>query len=483
MAMHATTGLADDARNVELVRARAAAEAANEAKSRYLVAVGHEMRSPLNAIYGYAQLLERGDSVSSAEAGTVIRRSTEHLTNLVEGLLEISRIESGIIKLQSDVIDVHALLQQIVEMFRVQAVAKGLTLDLRMSDRLPSRVKTDEKRLRQILINLVSNAIKYTRVGGVRVTVEYRGQVAVIEVSDTGIGIAPDDLERVFEPFERGTSPEVQAQSGIGLGLAITRVLTRIMGGDLDATSTPGAGSSFRLKLMLAATLAPVDNVPVRDRIVGYLGARRTVLVIDDDPAHSAVLQTLLRPLGFAVFCAGSGLDGIALAAQCAPDIALLDIEMPGLNGWETADRLRAAQGKTFEDDRFKIVMVSANADELRAAQSRDGAHDAFVTKPFDFDTLLAVVGGQLALRWQTATPAMPVAQQLSAPLAAEAMPFVEQLRQLASIGHIMGIESTLDDLEQVVPATSAYVAELRAIAQSYDMVALMNKLSDADRR
>ena len=382
----------------ELRRAKEAAEAANEAKTRYLVALSHEIRSPLNVIYGYAQLLERDDTISGAEAGTIIRRSAEHVTNLVEGLLEISRIESGVLKIRSDIVDLRGLLEHVVDMFRMQAAAKGLTLELVLHDRLPAHVKADEKRLRQILINLVSNAVKYTQDGGVVLAVRYRSEVADIETRDTGIGIAPNDLDRIFEPFERGSTPEAQLQPGIGLGLAITRVLARILGGDIAVTSKLGVGSKFRLRLMLPALATPVGGATQGGRIIGYAGPRRTVLVIDDDPAHRAILQSLLRPLGFVVHAAGGGAEGIALAARQPADIVLLDIQMPATGGWDVAARLRASHGEAL-----RIVMVSANAHEFRAGGDDRSSHDGFMTKPFELDAMVALIGTMLDLRWEEA--------------------------------------------------------------------------------
>jgi DNA-binding response OmpR family regulator/DNA-binding CsgD family transcriptional regulator len=407
----------------DLRRAKAVAEAANEAKSRYLLAVSHEVRSPLNAIYGYAQLLERGDDVSPEDAGAVIRRSAEHLMNLVDGLLEISRIESGVLKICSDVIDIHALFEQVIDVFRVQAHAKRLYLRLNLHPRLPKFVRTDEKRLRQILINLVSNAIKYTLDGGVEVTVGYRNHVADVNVSDTGIGIPSCEIERIFEAFERGSSHDVQVQPGIGLGLAITRVLARAMGGDLVATSTIGIGSSLRLRLMLAPAQPALDVVPAEmGRIIGYHGTRRTVLVIDDDPAQSAMLKSVLRPLGFVVYAALCGAEGIALATRCTPDLVLLDIQMPGMSGWETKEELHSAQ----RDD-MKIVMVSANVEELRSAVS-DGANESpSIAKPFDLATLLTVIGNQLQLTWEKAgTRAGTDEAFVSGPWSDQARAFVE---------------------------------------------------------
>jgi signal transduction histidine kinase len=205
-----------------LARAKDAAEAANEAKTRFLASVSHEIRSPLNAIYGYAQLLERGEGRDAVKAGKVIRRSAEHLSNLVEGLLDIAQVESGSLKLARDTIRLPAFLEQLIDMFAPQAAMKGLALRLEVPPTLPEFVRTDPKRLRQVLINLLSNAIKFTDHGEVTLKVHYRNELATFEVTDSGIGIAPADIARILLPFERagGVSAE---RAGIGLGLAITR--------------------------------------------------------------------------------------------------------------------------------------------------------------------------------------------------------------------------------------------------------------------
>ncbi|MCP8890302.1 ATP-binding protein [Sphingomonas faeni] len=460
----------------ELQRAKVSAEAANEAKTRYLVAVSHEIRSPLNVIYGYAQLLERDDTLSGAEVGTIIRRSAEHVTNLVEGLLEISRIESGVLTIRSDLIDIRGLLDHIVDMFRMQAAAKGLTLTLDVEDRLPAQVKADEKRLRQILINLVSNAIKYTQSGSVAVKVRYRSQVADIEVRDTGIGIAAGDLDRVFEPFERGNSAEAQSQPGIGLGLAITRVLASVLGGDIAVESTPGVGSSFRFRIMLPAPMV-APRAPVQGaRITGYAGPPRTVLVIDDDPAQRAILQALLAALGFVVHTAADGTEGLLLAERTPADIVLLDIQMPGISGWDVAARLRATHGAAL-----RIVMVSADVHELHIGGESRSNHNAFVTKPVELDALISLIGTQLDLRWdEAAMPDLPETPAALPPLPAAALPFLDRLRDLARIGHVRGLESALDMFEQAIPTAAPLVAVLRRQLIDLDLAAFQKTLDDA---
>ncbi|MGK6355426.1 hybrid sensor histidine kinase/response regulator [Sphingomonas sp. DT-207] len=462
----------------ELARAKEAAEAANAAKTRYLVAVSHEIRSPLNAIYGYAQLLEREDPIPPVEAGSVIRRSAEHLTNLVEGLLDISRIESGVLKLRQDIVRLPALLDQVVDMFRMQAAAKGLSLEYKIEGRLPPFVRTDEKRLRQVLINLLSNAIKYTDKGGATLTIRYRSQMAQIDVTDTGIGIAPEDLERIFEPFERCILPDSAMQPGIGLGLAITRVLARILGGEVTVSSEVGRGSSFRLQMLLPEPMAAPTGTPAHDRVTGYNGDRKTILIIDDDPSQLIVVQRLLRPLDFVVFAATSGAEGFALAESCAPDLVLLDIQMPGCSGWEVAAQLRTRFGPLL-----RIVMVSANAHEYRAGGDGQSHHGAFLSKPVDLDALLDTIGRQLGINWIASGDGEASRQASQSPgsLPPEAEPYLMSLRHHVKTGHVRGIEKLLAELEAEVPDSAGAVAEMRRHLDDFDLRGLARRLGNGD--
>jgi len=462
----------------ELEQAKQVAEAANAAKTRYLVAVSHEIRSPLNAIYGYAQLLERADAIAPVEAGGVIRRSAEHLTNLVEGLLDISRIESGVLELRRDIVRLPALLDQVVEMFQMQAAAKNLTLEYIVDGRLPRFVRADEKRLRQILINLLSNAIKYTQVGGAMMTVRYRSQTATIEITDTGMGIAPEDLELIFEPFERGSSPDAAMQPGIGLGLAITRVLARILGGEITVSSVPGKGSSFRLHMLLPEPMEAPAGAPTHDRVVGYDGERKKILIIDDNRSQLIVVQRLLGPLGFDVAVASDGSEGLALAARVLPDLVLLDIQMPECNGWDVAHQLRAIHGKAV-----KIVMVSANAHEYRVGGDGASDHDAFLSKPVDLDALLDAIGRQLSLRWIAGPDELvsPVMTATPARLPAAAEPYLADMRHYVKVGHVRAIATLLNDLETNVPGSAGAVADMRRLLEEFDLRALARRIDDGE--
>jgi signal transduction histidine kinase/CheY-like chemotaxis protein len=460
----------------ELRRAREAAEGANEAKTRFLSSISHEIRSPLNAIYGYAQLLERGagspqaGAADSLKAAKVIRRSSEHLSNLIEGLLDIAQVESGSLKLTREAIRLPAFLAQIIEMLELQASAKGLALTLDCPPGLPEFVRTDPKRLRQILINLITNAIKFTDEGAVTLKVHYRNEIARFEVIDTGIGIAPDDLERIFAPFERGAGAALE-RSGVGLGLAITQALVQIMGGDIQVESQPGKGTRFMVRLMLSKPLAPPTEAPASRSLTNYLGHRRTVLVIDDDAAHRDMLKGHLEPQGLRVLTAAHGKQGIALASEAQPDLVLLDVMLGHENGWRLAETLRERHGPGL-----RIVMLSGEVPQPDAMPAHGPANDLFVTKPFAVDPLLDLLAAQLALEWPAAPTragAGAAAPPLPAALAATAARHLGRIEELVRIGHVRAIESEIDAIAQLGPDAQNLVTEMRSHLDSFDLAAL----------
>ncbi len=296
-----------------------------------------DIRTPLNSISGYAQLMERNAGAPRENAVRVIRRSAEHLSNLIDGLLDISRIENGLLRLNRDKVQLVDFLDQLVDMFRLQAAAKGINFQYQRPPHLPQYVHTDQKRLRQILINLLSNAIKYTEAGHASLIVRYRSEVAEFEVSDTGIGIHQADLERIFEPFERGRDPAVRALPGTGLGLTISKLLAQIMGGELLVRSTPGEGSTLTFRLLLSEASHDASQADQPRLVRGYIGPRRTILLADDDPAHLELIRDLLAALGFTVLLAHNGRSCLEMSALHRPDLVLLDISLPDMTGWEVA--------------------------------------------------------------------------------------------------------------------------------------------------
>ncbi|MGH8446737.1 MAG: ATP-binding protein [Solimonas sp.] len=458
-----------------LQQAKETAEAANEAKSRFVVGISHEIRSPLNSIYGYAQLLERESGAPPQGAVRIIRRSAEHLSNLVDGLLDISKIESGHLRLSRDRIRLPEFLEQIVDMFRPQALAKDIDFRWERPARLPAFVHTDQKRLRQLLINLLSNAIKFTERGHVAFTLRYRSQVAEFEITDTGIGIRAEDLDAIFQPFERGGMPAARAAPGAGLGLAITRVLVQIMGGEITVRSEPGAGSTFTVRLLLSDAQGTAEEPVERRRVVGYAGRRQRVLIVDDDPTHLDLLLQPLRRLGFEVHAARDGESGLELASRLAPDLVTLDIALPGIDGWEVARRLRSGGATT------RIVMVSANAHDYRAGGDGDAPHDAFLMKPWDFDFLLERLGEVLHLDWLYADDAQAGDEPRppSAAMPATFLRHVDELRRLGRMGHVRAIEARLREIAQGERAHAAYVARLQRLIANFDLKAYMTLLDE----
>jgi len=470
--------------DAELQRAKEKAEAANQAKSRYVVGLSHELRTPLNAVMGYAQILERDAGLPENRKGSVqvIRRSAEHLSGLIDGLLDISKIEAGRLHVYSNEINIQDFLDQIVDMFRLQAEAKGLEFRHTRAKALPHHVRTDEKRLRQILVNLLSNAIKFTSAGFVSFEVAYRMQVATFTVADSGSGIAPGDLEHIFEPFVRGEAERNRFTPGLGLGLTITKLLTETLGGEISVTSTLGAGTRFQARLMLAKVERPAKPGANTRLILGYEGPRRAIMVVDDNADHRELMREMLTPLGFAVLTAESGpgclaqLDatapslpspqggggaGPAAAAQVQqPDLYFIDIRMPGMSGWELVAVLRE-RGVSAP-----IIMLSANIGDGAGPASSDTGHTDTLAKPFDLAQLLDRLGSHLELEWRHAEPAPG-----RGPPGKLRSPGPEHLRDLASlgqIGHVRGIDAKLGELA-ADPANLPLVEALRARMDAFD--------------
>jgi len=453
-----------------LQKAKEVAEAANVAKTRYIAGISHEIRSPLNSIYGYAQLLERGTAAPSDNAVRVIRRSAEHLADLIDGILDISKIENGILRLDRDKVPLVEFLDQIVDMFRLQAAAKGIEFRYQRPPNLPGHVHVDQKRLRQILINLLSNAIKYTERGSASLVVRYRSQVAEFEVSDTGVGIPANELDRVFEPFERGQGPNVRAIPGTGLGLTITKLLTQIMGGEINATSTEGVGTTFLVRLLLseAASTPAAENVRA---IAGYDGPRRRLLLIDDDASHIDIVSRLLSPLGFELHAANDGPSGLELARECRPEVALVDVSMPGMTGWQVAAELRRMAGL----ESLKIVIVSANAHEFSPGGA-GAVNDAFLIKPIDMQRLLECLAAQLNLQWNFAGMPETPASGAEASLPAHSQHHVDDLYQLGLIGHVRGIQAKLREMEND-PSNKPFAHRMRGLVANFDLKRYMTVL------
>jgi len=461
--------------DADLQRAKEVAEAANRAKTRYIVGLSHEIRTPLNSIFGYAQLLERDNAGTPDTAVRVIRRSAEHLSNLIDGLLDVSRIENGMLRLSRDTVQLGEFLDQLVDMFRLQALAKGLEFRYEPPAHLPSHVHADQKRLRQILINLLSNAIKYTERGSVTLRVRYRSEIAEFEIADTGAGIAADDIARIFEPFERGSSEGVRATPGTGLGLTITKLLTHMMGGEVAVQSSGPAGTVFTVRLLLSEVRTEIPAPPAAQRIVDYYGPRQEIIVADDDPLHLELLRNFLRPVGFEVLLARDGKSCLQLAARSLPQLAIVDLSLPDISGWDLARELRRTPGL----EGLKIMIVSANAHEY--SPGAGALHDSFIIKPVELRALLEGVGALLNLDWirehTNGSGATASSPPLGAAPGSRSRHHLDDLYRLGRIGHVRGIEAKLRELELEDPVNEAFATQLRVLVSSFDLKRYMQVL------
>jgi signal transduction histidine kinase len=387
--------------------ARHAAEAANRAKSEFLAGMSHELRTPLNAVLGYAQLLAMDGGLSARQARglDVIHQSGEHLLALINDILDLARIEAGRTELTLAPVKLSALLQSVVELMRVKADEKRLAFVFDAGVGLPAAVLADERRLSQVLLNLLGNAIKFTDSGKVslRASAEPkdRGQVLLrLDVEDTGVGMQPDDLERIFKPFEQ--VGDVQRRSGgTGLGLAITRALVNDMGGQVQVSSEFGRGTRFRVELPVP--LAQPTEAAAR-KVFGtarYQGPVRRVLVVDDVAANRALMCDFLVNAGFEVAQANDGSEIPVAARSFRPDLILMDSVMPSVGGVEATRRLR----RDADLATVPVIAVSAAATAEHRAACLQAGVNVFLTKPVSLDALRAHIGEQLGLQWIEPTP------------------------------------------------------------------------------
>jgi signal transduction histidine kinase/ActR/RegA family two-component response regulator len=467
--------------DLQLQQAMAQADAANQAKSRYITAISHELRTPLNGILGYAQLLEEAPDIPPhrRDAVQVIRRGGDHLLSLIEGTLDIARIESGRLALEPGPMHFAEGIDELVRLFAPQAAARGLRFVHEASGTLPELVRADEKRLRQILINLLGNAVKFTRSGQVTFRVAYSREMARFEVEDTGPGMAEAELARVFEPFVRGTAAGGNASSGTGLGLTIARMLCGLMGGELTVRSQPGQGSCFTVRLYLPELQARASQRrrPSALRHTGYAGARRTLLVVDNEEADRRLLVDRLAPLGFTLLQAESGEAALALLATTAVDAVFLDLAMPGIDGWTTLRRLRD-QGLSSAP----AAIVSANAFDKGLDNDLGIGSSDFLVKPVRMAELLGWLERRLAITWLDAA-AEPSAPAAAPDAPAQVPPPPEALRaldDLVRLGYLRGIQKKLDALTAAHPASAAWLDRQRSLARGFQLDSMAQQIQAA---
>ncbi|SEO03904.1 Signal transduction histidine kinase [Duganella sp. CF517] len=402
--------------NQDLRAAMERAEVANRAKSAFLAAMSHELRTPLNAILGYTQILKRDKQLSPSQQtglGT-IHQGGHHLLALINDVLDLSRVEAGKMEFHPRPVRLGELLTVVADIMRVRAEQRHLHFELELVGGLPLAISVDETRLRQVLLNLLGNAVKFTDRGAVRLrvapapaaAVERSGGVAAVseatamlrfEVLDEGVGIDAAQLENIFNPFEQ-VGEAARRAGGTGLGLAISRQLVRQMGGDVKVESVPGRGSRFWFDVPVPVVDAPGAAVGGDAIPGGYLGPRKTLLVVDDVATNRALLRDLLGPLGFRMLEADNGATALRQARLEPPDMVLMDMVMPDMDGIETTRRLRAEPGTATTP----VLIISASSTPEEGRRALAAGADAFLGKPVDEHALLGEIGARLNLQWTT---------------------------------------------------------------------------------
>ncbi len=476
----------------ERQKAEQAAAAANRAKSEFLANMSHELRTPLNAILGFTQLMNRNPQLTAEQRDflEIINGSGEHLLELIDDILDLSKIEAGLIELNQKSFDLYRLLDNIEDLFQIQTEQKNLDFIVIVSPNVPQYIRTDEQKLRSCLLNLLSNAIKFTNYGGVTLTVDKtkKSESSLqFSVSDTGLGIAPEEIETLFDAFVQTSAGRATA-GGTGLGLAITKNFVELMGGEIRVSSVLGEGTTFQFTIKLSeADLSQVTSQP-RQRVIGLEPGREMhrILVVDDTKANRLLLVKLLEPLSFEVREATNGLEGLAIWESWQPHLVFMDTRMPVMSGLEAIRQIRAKEKALIDcrdtaryteesissNSQFRqatvIIVVTASVFEEKRGEILATGADDLVHKPFSEEIIFEKISQHLEVLYlyENLHQSITAPRKFNAGRKQDSF-FLNKLAEMppdwiASLyqaANTLREESVLDLIEQI-PETSAPLAE-----------------------
>ncbi len=474
-------------RTESLEKAKNTAEAANRAKSKFLANMSHELRTPLNAILGFTQLLGRDSTIGKEQRDEIyiISRSGQHLLNLINDVLDITKIEAGRATLQEKSFDLYAFLRGISELFHSRAVEKGLTFTLEKDADVPRYIKGDEGKLRQVLINLLGNALKFTEKGGVTLRVKSGDAAESIwtfhfEVEDTGIGIDSKHLEEIFDPFVQ-TSDGADNKAGTGLGLTISRQFVNLMGGNIEVDSKVNSGSLFRFGVAVGkAEDSEIEDTSRSRRVIGLAPDQPSfrILVVEDLLESRKLLVKLLQTVGFEVKEASDGKQGVELFNSWHPDLIWMDMRMPVMDGYEATKQIKQAEagGKTI------VIALTAHAFEEERQEVLNSGCDDFIRKPYVEEELFTAMEKQLGVRFiyeiQDTYPMNLLESQAEIPTPETLAELPREVKdELLKVTAKLDQKGCLKILEQLYKTNRELASTLRALAENYQFEELENIL------
>ncbi|MEL7354653.1 MAG: ATP-binding protein [Cyanobacteria bacterium J06560_5] len=489
----------------QLKKTKNAAEAANQAKSEFLANISHELRTPLNSILGYAQILRREKNITPKQQKglDIISQSGEHLLALINDVLDIAKIEARKLTVQPQPTHLLSLLTGVVDIIRVRALQKGLQFYYYPGEPLPQYILVDERRLRQILLNLLGNAVKFTQEGSVTLKVDsvsfmqMRSEQSCrlsFEIKDTGVGISTREISRIFQPFEQGEKLYNKLE-GTGLGLAISQQIVKLMGSQLQVRSRLKEGSTFSFSLNVEIppleSLSTLQSLDFKSAsaVIGYKGERKTILIVDDRWENRSVMAGLLEPLGFVLIQAEDGQIGLEKTLCHQPNLIITDLVMPKLDGYAFLQKMRQKGQQSDSIKRIPVIVSSASVSKSdRQASLNAGASD-FLPKPICTSELLMLLRKYLKIKWQYEDKSEPALARRTSPLkyalnheqpteeAQLTLPPPDEIAPLhhaASMGNITQVEYEAHRLTDLNASYQAFAEKLLNFAQAMDDEAIL---------